>query len=328
MTKKTVLITRTIPRAGIDLLSERYRVLINEHDRPLSQSELLDLSKECDGLLCLLTDTIDKDFFDALPNIRAVANYAVGYNNIDVPAATQRGIPVSNTPGVLTDATADLAFALIFSVARLIVQADTHLRSGRWGGWGPMQFLGSGVWGSTLGVVGMGNIGRAVARRGSGLNMTVCYADDFVPEGTDFGFPATRLSLDELLKTADFVSLHVPLTPTTRHLIGAPEIALMKKSAYLINTSRGPVIDETALASALKRGDIAGAGLDVFEHEPEVTKELLTLPNTVLLPHIGSATEKARTDMATMAARNLIAMLEGEDIPNLVNPDYMKHNST
>jgi glyoxylate reductase len=158
--------------------------------------------------------------------------------------------------------------------------------------------------------------------------MSICYADDFVPEETDFGFPTTRLSLEELLKTADFISLHVPLTPDTRHLIGAPEIALMKKSAYLINTSRGPVIDEVALASALKNGDIAGAGLDVFEHEPEVTKELLALSNTVLLPHIGSATERARTDMATMAARNLIAMLEGGDIPNLVNQDYIKNRST
>jgi glyoxylate reductase len=278
--------------------------------------------------LCLLTDTIDEKFFDARPNIRAVANYAVGFNNIDVQAATNRGIPVSNTPGVLTDATADLAFALIFSVARRIVQADGHLRSGNWGGWGPMQFLGSGVWGAVLGVVGMGNIGRAVARRGAGLNMTVCYTDDFVPEGVDFGFPARKLPLEELLETADFISLHVPLTPDTRHLIGKPELSRMKRTAYLINTSRGPVIDETALADALKQGDIAGAGLDVFEHEPRVTNALLTLPNTVLLPHIGSATEKARTDMAVMAAKNLIAMLEGDEIPNLVNHDYVKHRPT
>ncbi|MBN1883056.1 MAG: D-glycerate dehydrogenase [Deltaproteobacteria bacterium] len=324
MTEKTVLITRIIPRAGIDLLKERYRVLINEHDRPLTARELLDLSLECDGLLCLLTDTIDKDFFEARPNIRAVANYAVGFNNIDIQAATARGIPVSNTPEVLTDATADLAFALIFSVARRIVQADIHLRSGEWGGWGPLQFLGSGVWGATLGVVGMGNIGRAVARRGVGLSMTVCYADDFIAAGTDFGFPATRLSLEELLETADFVSLHVPLTESTRHLIGGKELSRMKKTAYLINTSRGAVIDEAALAAALKNGDIAGAGLDVFEHEPKVTKKLCALPNTVLLPHIGSATEQARTNMAIMAAKNLIAMLEGDEIPNLVNHDYLK----
>jgi len=328
MTEKTVLITRTIPQAGIDLLDTKYRVLINEYDRPLSNSELLNLSRECDGLLCLLTDMIHEDFFDARPNIRAVANYAVGFNNIDVQAATVRGIPVSNTPGVLTNATADLAIALMFAVARRIVQADTHLRSGQWGGWGPMQFLGSGVWGATLGIIGMGNIGRAVARRGAGLNMTVCYADDSIPEDTDFGFPAARLSLEELLETADFISLHVPLTPTTRHLIGQPEFTCMKKSAYLINTSRGPVIDESALSSALKSGDIAGAGLDVFENEPKVTKELLELPNTVLLPHIGSATEKARTDMAIMAAKNLVAMLEGDDIPNLVNHDYVKHGSS
>jgi glyoxylate reductase len=328
MTTKTVLVTRAVPQAGIDLLSERYRVILNEHDRPLTDVELLELSRECDGLLCLLTDTIDGDFFDKRPNIRAVANYAVGFNNIDTTAATERGIPVSNTPGVLTDATADLTFALIFSVARRIVCADTHLRSGRWNGWGPMQFLGSGVWGATLGIVGMGNIGRAVALRGVGLSMPVCYTDESIPEDTDFGFPAARLSLDELLKTADFISLHVPLTPATRHLIGKPELSLMKKRAYLINTSRGPVIDEVALASALTNGDIAGAGLDVFEHEPKVTEELLALPNTVLLPHIGSATEQARTDMATMAARNLIAMLEGDEIPNLVNPDYVKNRST
>lgn len=328
MTEKTVLITRLIPQAGIDLLVERYHVIINEHDRPLTDAELLDLSQECDGLLCLLTDTIDEAFFDARPNIVAVANYAVGFNNIDIQAATSRGIPISNTPGVLTDATADLAFALIFSAARRIVQADTHLRSGNWGGWGPMQFLGSGVWGATLGVVGMGNIGRAVAQRGAGMNMTVCYTDDFIPEDTDFGFPATRLSLEELLETADFISLHVPLTPKTRHFIGRPEISRMKKTAYLINTSRGPVIDESALTEALKNGDIAGAGLDVYEHEPTVTKDLLKLPNTVLLPHIGSATEKARTDMAVMAARNLIAMLERNEIPNLVNREYVKHGSS
>lgn len=327
MTEKTALITRIIPQAGIDLLAERYHVIINDHDRPLTDAELLDLSRECDGILCLLTDTIDENFFDARPNIRAVANYAVGFNNIDIQAAAARGIPVSNTPGVLTDATADLAFALIFSVSRKIIQADTHLRSGRWGGWGPMQFLGSGVWGATLGVVGMGNIGRAVAQRGAGLSMTVCYTDDFVLEDTDFGFPAQRLPIEELLETADFVSLHVPLTPKTRHLIGRTEIARMKNTAYLINTSRGPVIDESALTEALKDGDIAGAGLDVYEHEPKVTEGLLELPNTVLLPHIGSATEKARTDMAVIAATNLIAMLEGDEIPNLVNHEYKQYRS-
>lgn len=327
MTEKTVLITRIIPQAGIDLLADRYQVIINEHDRPLTEAELLDLSRECDGLLCLLTDTIDEAFFIACPNIRAVANYAVGFNNIDIQAAAARGIPVSNTPGVLTDATADLAFALIFSVARKIVQADTHLRSGNWGGWGPMQFLGSGVWGATLGVVGMGNIGRAVAQRGAGMNMTVCYTDDFIPKGTDFGFPAKRLPLEELLETADFISLHVPLTQETQHLIGKAEIARMKKTAYLINTSRGPVIDESALADALKDGDIAGAGLDVYEHEPKVAEGLFELHNTVLLPHIGSATERARTDMAVMAATNLIAMLEGDEIPNLVNHEYERHSS-
>ena len=323
--KKKVLITRRIPEAGIDILKKGdYDITLNEEDRVLSHGEILKLSRGCNGILCLLTDRVDDEILGNVTNLEGIANYAVGFDNIDIDAATMRGIPVSNTPGVLTDATADLTLSLIFTVARRIVEADSFVREGKWGGWGPTQFLGADVWGATLGIIGMGKIGKAVALRGKGLNMNIVYYSPGEDKEIEEEMGISRVDLKELLSISDFVTLHVPLNSETRHLIGNDELEMMKETAFLINTSRGPVVDEVALAFALKNNIIAGAGLDVYENEPEITPELMGLKNVVMLPHIGSATNTARAKMAVMAAENLVAMLEGGDIPNLVNPDYTK----
>jgi glyoxylate reductase len=322
---KKILVTRKIPRIGLDILGGRYELILNEEDRAITPDEMIAQVGHVAGILCLLTDRINTAVLDACPGLMGIANYAAGFDNIDIAHATSRGIPVSNTPGVLTDATAELAVALMFSCARRIPEAERFARSGRWRGWGPMQFLGADILGATLGLAGMGKIGRAVGRRGHGLGMhVVCYEEGPLDEGT-LGFPVRRLSLPELLAVSDFVSLHVPLTGKTRHLIGRRELSLMKPTAYLINTSRGQVVDEAALVKALREGVIAGAGLDVYEEEPVINPGLLTLENCILLPHIGSATTAARNRMAETAAQNLIAMIEGTHIPNLVNPDYINH---
>jgi glyoxylate reductase len=323
--KPTILVTRIIPEIGLDILRERYDLVINEHDRPMTADEIMARVGGVSGIVCLLTDRMDAAVMDAAPSLLGIANYAVGYDNIDIAAATARGIPVSNTPGVLTEATAELAVALMFACARRIPQADRFLRSGAWGGWGPMQFRGADIAGATLGIVGMGKIGQAVARRGHGLGMRIVYHEEGPIDEATIGFPARPLGLFELLAASDFVSLHVPLTEHTRGLIGARELSRMKPTAFIINTSRGRVIDEAALARALDRGVIAGAGLDVYEHEPAVDPGLPALENCVLLPHIGSATITARDNMARTAAENLTAMIEGTEIPNLVNPDYVNH---
>lgn len=322
---RKVLITRNIPPVGIDILRARYDVTLNENDRPMTAHEIMAGAAGASGILCLLTDRIDEAVMEAAPGLGGIANYAVGFDNIDVAAATRRGIPVTNTPGVLTEATAELTVALIFACARRISEAERLVRSGAWSGWGPMQLVGADIMGAALGVVGMGKIGRAVARRGSALGMTVVYCEEAPVDETALGFAARRLTLPELLSASDFVSLHVPLVERTRRLIGARELAAMRPTAYLINTSRGQVVDEAALADALSRGVIAGAGLDVYEHEPAVNPALLALDNCVLLPHIGSATTTARANMARTAAECLVAMIEGEEIPNLVNPDYVNH---
>ncbi len=320
-----VFVTRTIPDAGLEILKNNFDVTVNSEDRPITMDKLIDSASGSDGILCLLTDRIDDKTMDHIPNLKGIANYAVGFDNIDIDAATKRGIPVSNTPGVLTDATADLTIALIFAVARRIVEAETFLRDGTWSGWGPMQFLGADVSGETLGIIGMGKIGYAVAKRASGLGMKIVYYDTKRNEAAESELDAEMMTIPSLLSSADFVTLHIPLFEKTRHLIGKAEFEMMKQTAFLINTSRGPVVDEVALATALKEGEISGAGLDVYEFEPEVTEELLALKNVVLLPHIGSATTKTRSKMAVMAAENLVAMLKGGEIPNLVNPDYIKH---
>ncbi len=253
-----------------------------------------------------------------------IANMGVGYNHIDIAAATRRGIPVSNTPGVLTDATADLAFTLILAVARRVVEGDRRVREGKFKLWAPFLFLGREVSGKTLGIVGFGRIGRAVARRAAGFGMRVLYHNrSRLTPAEERESPAEYADLNTLLAQADFVSLHVPLSGETRHLIGAEELSRMKPTAYLINTARGPVVDEVALLATLQRGMIAGAGLDVYENEPALTPGLADLPNVVLLPHVGSATLETRTAMAAMAARNLIAGLDGQRPPNLVNPEVL-----
>jgi len=317
-----VCVTRLIPEAGLELLKACCgEVLVSPHDRPLRREELIDMVRGCDGVLCTLADVIDAEVMDAAgPACRIFANYAVGYNNIDVEAATQRGILVTNTPGVLTDATADLTWALLLAAARRVVEADNFFRSGKWNGWGPMQFLGYDLVGKTLGIVGAGRIGTAVAKRATGFSMNLLYCSRNRHEEIE-SLGARRVDLRTLLRESDFVSLHVPLTPETRHLIGKPELALMKPTAILINTSRGPVVDENALVEALREGRIAAAGLDVYENEPLPAPGLVELKNVVCLPHIGSATHETRSRMAEMAAGNIAAALRGSKPPNLVNPE-------
>lgn len=323
--KKKILVTRIIPRIGLQILGEKYDLILNERDLPMTNDEIMAHVGDVVGILCLLTDRIDRVVMEASPGLVGIANYAVGYDNIDIAAATARGIAVSNTPGVLTDATAELAIALMFACARRIPEAERFVRSGAWRGWGPMQFLGADITGATLGIVGMGKIGQAVGRRGQGLGMRIVYHEEASGDESVLGFAVRRLSLPELLSVSDFVSLHIPLTEKARHLIGSRELSCMKPTAFIINTSRGQVVDETALADALGSGIIAGAGLDVYEEEPAINPGLLRLDNCVLLPHVGSATTSTRDRMAGTAAENLAAMIEGAEIPNLVNPDYINH---
>jgi len=284
--------------------------------QPIPRAALAVALRRVDGLLCLLTDHIDAELLARAPRLRAVANCAVGYDNIDLRAATARRIVVTNTPDVLTESSADLAFALLLAAARRVAEGDRLVRAGRWRGWAPDLLLGHDVHGATLGIVGYGRIGAAVARRALGFDMRVLYAQR--RRAADPPPGVRRVSLARLLATADFVSLHVPLTPATRHLIGARELARMKRGAVLVNTSRGPVVDEAALARALARGRIAAAGLDVFEHEPHVSPALCALPNVVLTPHVASATTTTRDRMAILAARNLAAALVGRRPPNPV----------
>ena len=322
-----VLVTRRIPDESIGMLEGACGVVdVNPHDRAMTRAEFLEAVQGRDGLLCLLTEDIDDEVLDISPGLRGVAIYAVGYNNIDVDACTRRGIPVSNTPDVLTDTTADIAWALMFAAARRVAEGDRYVRSGCFTGWGPLLMLGSDVTGKTLGIIGAGRIGTATARRAAGFSMPVVYASR-KRNATIESTGARYLPLDDLLRESDFVSLHVPLTPETTHLIGARELDLMKPTAYLINTTRGPVVDEKALVQALRNGLIAGAGLDVFEREPELEPGLADLENAVILPHVGSGTVATRLRMGNMAAANLIAMVNGEDPPNCVNPEWKRYRT-
>ncbi|MCX8036703.1 MAG: D-glycerate dehydrogenase [Candidatus Sumerlaeia bacterium] len=317
-----VYVTRQIPEPGLELLRRECSVVeVNREDRVITRAELLEKVRGRDGLLPMLTERIDAEVMDAAPTLRVVANYAVGYNNIDLAAATARGIVVTNTPGVLTDATADLAWALLFAVARRVVESDRFTREGKFAGWAPMLFLGADITGRTLGIVGAGRIGAAMAERARGFQMKVLYTDTVASERLERELGARRVSLDELLAESDFVSVHVPLTEGTQHLFGIEQFRKMKRTAIFINTARGPVHDEAALVEALKSGLIAGAGLDVYEHEPALAPGLADLPNVVVLPHIGSATIGTRTRMALMAAENLVAVLKGQRAPNCVNPE-------
>lgn len=314
------LISQPIPSAGIDLLRrEGIGFDLNRDDRVLPKGELISRLQGKEWLLCLLTDRIDASVIAAAPSLKGIANCAAGYDNIDLVAARERGIIVSNTPGVLTETTADLTWALILAVARRIPEADRFTRAGLFKGWGIDLMLGADAHGKTLGIVGAGRIGTAVALRARGFGMKVLYCSPGVNAVLERELGAARVDLETLLGESDFVSLHVPLTPETRHLIGERELALMKGSAFLINTSRGAAVDEAALARALREKRIAGAGLDVYEEEPRLCEGLRDLDNAVLLPHVGSASFETRSRMAEMAALNLIAMARGERPPNRVD---------
>lgn len=322
--KPKVFLTRELPPKVIERLQQETVLEMNTEDRVLTKEEIIDGVKGKDALLCLLTDTIDGDIMDANPALRVIANYAVGFNNIDVVAATQRRIPVSNTPGVLTETSADLAFTLMTTLSRRIVEADNFVRTGNWKGWGPLQYLGTDIYGATLGIVGLGRIGKAIAKRAKGFDMNIVYWNRTkLSESEEKELGLTYLPFDDLLKIADFVSLNVAYTKETFHLMGEREFELMKESAYVINTARGPVVDENALVNALKEKKIMGVGLDVFEDEPVIHPELLAIDNTVLLPHIASATIATRTKMGMIAVDNLIAACNGTHIPNLVNKESM-----
>ena len=318
----TILVSGHLTDDILSLLAQECDVRANREDRPMGRADLLEAVAGADGFLSMITDAVDAELLDAAPRLRVVSNLAVGYNNIDVAAATARGIVVTNTPGILTEATAELAFALILAAARRVVDLDRRTRAGEWTCWAPLLFLSREVSGKTLGVVGLGRIGRAVARRARAFGMRVLYHSRSrleAEEERDLGVEYAEK--DELLATADFVSLHVPLSAETRHLIGRRELGLMKPTAYLINTSRGPVVDEAALVEALKARRIEGAGLDVYENEPMLAPGLAALDNAVLLPHVGSATVETRTKMARMAAENLLSALRGERPAHVVNPE-------
>ena len=308
-----IVVTRRIPEPAIELLQEAGDVWVSPHDRPLATDELHAAVAGADGVVTLLHDRVDDAFLDAAGSgLRIVANAAVGYDNVDVPACARRGVVVSNTPGVLTEATADIAFALILMATRRLGEGERLIRSGTPWSWSMFFMLGSGIQGKTLGIVGLGKIGLATARRARAFGMEIAYAGRRrAPADVETELAARFLPLDELLAQADVVSLHCPLSAETRHLIDAEALGRMKPSAFLVNTTRGPVVDEAALADALRSGTIAGAGLDVFEREPEVHEALLDLENVVLIPHLGSATVETRTAMGVLAARNVVAVLGG-----------------
>ncbi len=314
-----VYVARKIPDSGLELLRERCELDVWTDELPPPRDELLRGASRADALIALLTDRIDAELMDSAPGLRVVANYAVGYDNVDLEAATARGITVTNTPDVLTETTADLAWALMLAAARRIPEGIEYVRRGRWRTWGPELLLGVDVWGRTLGLVGLGRIGAAVGRRARGFGMRVLYCTRSErPEADDLGWE--RRDLDSLLSEADFVSLHTPLTPETHHLINARSLALMKSTAVLVNTSRGPVVDTDALCEALREGRIAAAGLDVTDPEPlPPDHPLLALPSCVVLPHVGSASHATRELMSRMAAENVLAVLEGRPAPNAVN---------
>lgn len=314
-----VFVTQRIFPEALEWLKQECEVEGGQAEMPLSKEEIIKAIEDKEGLLTLLVNRIDREIIDRAKKLKIIANCAVGYDNIDVEYCRQRGIWVTNTPGVLTEATADLTWALILAVARRIPQAHQFTREGRFRGWALDLFLGQDVFGQTLGIIGFGRIGRAVAQRALGFAMKICYYDlnRLSPE-EEKKLQVTYLPLEELLKTADIITIHASLNPSTYHLLNRERLALMKKTAILVNVARGPIIDEAALVEALKEGQIWGAGLDVYEREPEIEKDLLSLDNVVLLPHIGSATRTTRWQMAMTAVRNLLQGLSGQKPDNLV----------
>lgn len=317
-----IFVTRSLPGNALDKIKDRCNVTVYPLDRTITKDELMTYLKEADAVISMLSDPIDKEVIEAGKNLKVIANYAVGYNNIDIEAATKSGIAVVNTPDVLTEASADLAWALLLAVSRRVVEGDTMTRAGKFRGWAPELLLGVPVYGQTLGIIGAGRIGQAVARRAKGFGMRVLYHNrKRLPKAIENDLGMSYAALDDLLAESDFVSLHCPLTPETKHLIGPRELGLMKQTAVLINTARGPVVDEEALLQALRKKTIFGAGLDVYEKEPLLTPGLADLPNVVLTPHIGSADTRTRLAMVDMVLNDIIAVLNNERPQNLVNPE-------
>lgn len=318
MSLPTLYVSRLLPPPVMAILKERFRLTGQQKTKPPSQEEVKEGLREAQGAICTLTERIDREILEEAPNLRVIANYAVGYNNIDLEAARAQGIVVTNTPDVLTEATADLTWALLLAVARRVPEGHRLVQQGEWTGWEPTQLLGAEVHGMTLGIVGMGRIGQAVARRASGFTMPILYCSRRPVSQPVQEQPWRLVPLDELLSSSDFISLHVPLTSETHHLIGARELHLMRPTAYLINTARGPVVDEAALVEALRGGRPAGAGLDVYEQEPALHPGLRSLSQVVTLPHLGSATLDARVRMGLVCIENVHAVLEGRPVPNRV----------
>lgn len=323
--KPRVLVTREVFDETLAYLAGHCEVESNQDDLALTPEALAQRAGDKDAVVCSLTDRIDAALIERAKKLRVVANIAVGYNNIDVPGCTARGILVTNTPGVLDDSTADLAWTLMLGAARRLTEVERYVRNGDWKGWRLKQWLGIDVHHATLGIVGMGRIGQAIARRAAGFEMRVLYHNrKRVDDSIERSLKATWASLDELLRESDFVVLQVPYSPDTHHLIGAAELAKMKPTAILVNSTRGGVVDDAALVEALKKGTLRAAGLDVFENEPKLNPAFLELDNVVLAPHVGSSTEATRRAMAMTAAKNAVAALTGARPPNLVNPDALK----
>ncbi len=321
-----VLLTyRDIPGSGlVERLRERFSVNINPVAGQMPREALIAAVARADAMVSMLTDRVDAELLDAAPQLKVVANYAVGYNNVDVAAATSRGILVTNTPDVVTDATADLAWAILMGIARNVCVVDRFTRSGGWTEWRPEAYVAADITGATLGIIGMGRIGQAVAKRAAGFDMRIFYTDvRRASPDVELRWGASFVPLDVLLKESDFVTIHVPLFESTRHLIDARALALMKPTAYLVNAARGPIVDEQALVKALRAGTIAGAALDVYENEPRLAEGLAQLENVILIPHLGANSRRTRDRMAAMTVHNIIAALEGATPPNLVNPDVL-----
>jgi len=327
LNRRKVYITRELPREAMKILESRFDVEVWTGEMPPPKSLLAEKVKKADGLICLLTEKVDEEVIAAAgPQLRGICQIAVGFDNIDVKSATKKGIYVTNTPGVLTETTADFAFTLLMATARRIAEADKYVKSGHWKvPWGLMMLLGQDIWGKTIGIVGIGRIGSAVARRAKGFNMKILYYDVYRNEQIEKELDVEYVPLETLLKESDYITIHVPLMPETHHLINEDRLKMMKKTACLINTSRGPVVDEKALYKALKEGWIWAAGLDVWEKEPvDLGNPLLKLNNLTAAPHIASGSIATRTKMAVMAAENMVAIQEGRVPPNLVNKEVLE----
>jgi len=326
MPKPKIYVTRKLPERGLQIIRKHFDMEVWPEYAPPPKKTIIEKAKNVDALATLLSDKIDAEVFNAAPRLKIVSQLAVGFDNIDIPEATKRGIYVTNTPEVLTDTTADFAWALLMALARRVIEADKYVRTGQWKvGWHPDMMTGRDIYNATIGVVGAGRIGYAVAKRATGFSMKILFYDVVPRPEIEKDFGAKKVDLDTLLKESDFVSIHVPLMKETQHLINEQKLKLMKKTAYLINNSRGPVVDEKALYKALKEGWIAGAGLDVFEQEPTpADNPLLKLDNVAVAPHISSASIETRSKMGEMVAENLVAFFEGKKPPNLLNADVMK----